>query len=94
MTRASSSVGASRRTRNAAHSRVTSSLGPAIEPDRSMTSEFQRRSGAFFGSRWSLQLEHAVDGVLGLNGEQLVLEADVRVHEGALRGRLKDRRSP
>ena len=31
----------------------------------------------------SLELEHAVLGVLGLDGEQLVLEADVRVHEGA-----------
>jgi hypothetical protein len=34
-----------------------------------------------FGGR-SLELEHAVDGVLGSDGEQSVLEADVRVHEG------------
>ena len=46
--------------------------------------EMQRRAGTAFGSRWSLELEHAVDGVLGLDGEQLVLEADVRLHEGGL----------
>ena len=43
----------------------------------------QRRARATFGSWWSLELEHAVDGVLGLDSEQLVLEADVCVHEGA-----------
>ena len=32
------SVGERRRARNAAHSFVTSSLGPAIEPERSITS--------------------------------------------------------
>jgi len=43
----------------------------------------QRRSGTVFGSGESLELEHPVDCVFGLDGEQLVLEADVRVHEGA-----------
>ena len=46
--------------------------------------EVQRQAGTAFGSGRSLELEHAVDGVLGLDGEQLVLEADVRVHEGGL----------